>query len=583
MDAMFTEWFDERFSASGARSFTFSPVRVVVALVLCALLVLAVDRTVGAIWTGVALGLEIPFWIITRPIKPAVPMSRARAWWCFGLYAVAVSVWSAAGAILWSSANPACQLAGAAFFAGHLLYIQTHHGRSIGALVPALPALIFPVVAPLMAPHYRGLDQVLVEVTMLGVVAHAGISIWLSLKEAGDLKFANAAMVKAKDEAEMASRAKSAFLATMSHEIRTPLNGVLGMAQAIAAEKRLPGRVREQIAVVRESGEALLAVLNDILDISRIEAGKLELENIGFDLAELAAGARRTFAPLAKSRDVALDLEVGPEAAGVYLGDPTRVRQILYNLISNALKFTEAGRIAVRLARPDGALRLTVEDTGIGIPAEALRRLFAKFEQADASTTRRYGGAGLGLSICRELAELMGGSITAVSTPGRGSAFTVILPLERLGDAAGPAAEPEAFAGLETGRALRVLAAEDNAVNQLVLKTLLEQVGVEPVIVADGQAALAAWRREPWDLILMDVQMPVMDGPTAARAIRAAEALDGRARTPIIALTANAMAHQVAEYAAAGMDGHVAKPIEAASLYAAIVQADAQAARAAAA
>jgi signal transduction histidine kinase/CheY-like chemotaxis protein len=583
MDAMLTEWFDERFSASGARSFAFSPVRLAIALVLGVLLVLAVDRTAGATWTALALGLEIPFWIITKPIKRAIPVSRARAWWCFGLYAVAVSVWSAAGAILWSSANPACQLAGAAFFAGHLLYVETHHGRSIGALIPALPALVLPAVIPLAAPHYHGLNQALVEVTMLGVMAHAGISIWLSLKEAWELKFANAAMVKAKDEAEMASRAKSAFLATMSHEIRTPLNGVLGMAQAIAMEKRLPGRVREQIAVVRESGEALLAVLNDILDISRIEAGKLELESIGFDLAELAAGARRTFAPLAKARDVALELDVGPEAAGVYLGDPTRIRQILYNLISNALKFTEAGRIDVRVARPDGVLRLTVEDTGIGIPAEALSRLFAKFEQADASTTRRYGGAGLGLSICRELAELMGGSITAASTPGKGSAFTVSLPLERLGDAAGPAAGREAFAGLETGRALRVLAAEDNAVNQLVLKTLLEQVGVEPVIVADGQAALAAWRREPWDLILMDVQMPVMDGPTAARAIRAAEALDGRARTPIVALTANAMAHQVAEYAAAGMDGHVAKPIEAANLYAAIAQADARAARAEAA
>jgi signal transduction histidine kinase/ActR/RegA family two-component response regulator len=583
MDAMFTEWFDERFTAAGTRSFLFSSVRLFVAAVVGALVGLGVDWTAAAIWTAAVLAVEIPFRIVTKPMKPGTPVSRRRAWWCFALYAIAVSAWSAAGAILWGSANPACQLAGAAFFAGHLLYIETHHGRSMGALIPSLPGLILPAVTPMIAPHYRGIDQVLVEVTMVAVVAHAGISIWLSLKEARELKFANAAMVKAKDEAEMASRAKSAFLATMSHEIRTPLNGVLGMAQAIAAEKRLPGRVREQIAVVRESGEALLAVLNDILDISRIEAGKLELESIGFDLAELAAGAGRTFAPLAKARDVALELEVGPEAAGVYLGDPTRVRQILYNLISNALKFTEAGRIEVRLARLDGLLRLTVEDTGIGIPAEVLRRLFAKFEQADASTTRRYGGAGLGLSICRELAELMGGSITAASTPGKGSAFTVTLPLERLGNAAGPAAEPEAFAGLETGRALRVLAAEDNAVNQLVLKTLLEQVGVEPVIVADGQAALAAWRREPWDLILMDVQMPVMDGPAAARAIRAAEALEGRARTPIVALTANAMAHQVAEYDAAGMDGHVAKPIEAANLYAAIAQADAQAARAAAA
>src|SRR6185437_2822961 len=199
---------------------------------------------------------------------------------------------------------------------------------------------------------------------------------------------------------------------------------------------------------------------------------------------------------------------------------PTRVRQILHNLISNALKFTEAGEIAVELARTaQGAVQMTVRDSGVGIAPEALSRLFTKFEQADASTTRRYGGAGLGLSICRELAELMGGSIEAESEPGRGTVFTVILPIPWLGEAS-EAGEPEAAAAIAPSRPMRVLAAEDNAVNQLVLRTLLAQVGVEPTIVDNGRAALDAWTREPWDLILMDVQMPVMDGPTAARAIR---------------------------------------------------------------
>ncbi|THD62752.1 MAG: response regulator [Phenylobacterium sp.] len=537
--------------------------------VIWAVMGLGAGWRVAGVWVMVVLLLEWPLREITRPMARGLKLSRLEAILCMLIYAAATLAWSAAGAILWDQPHAASQLVGAAFFAGHLLYLDTHHGRSMGALIPALPALAAPALAPLLIPHYHGVDQALVEVTMLAVVGHAVISIAVNFHEARQLKRANAGLVAARDEAETASRAKSAFLATMSHEIRTPLNGVLGMAQAIAAERRLPGQVREQVEVIRTSGEGLLAILNDILDLSRVEAGKLELEAMDFDLGELAAGARQTFAPLAEAKGVAVVLEMGEGAAGIYRGDPTRVRQILHNLISNALKFTENGRIAVRVARDaGGAVRLSVADQGVGISAEALSRLFAKFEQADASTTRRYGGAGLGLSICRELAELMGGSIGAESEPGHGSTFTVLLPLPRVGDAVARAAAAEATDA--PVRPLRVLAAEDNAVNQLVLKTLLAQVGVQPVLVSDGRAAVEAWTREPWDLILMDVQMPVMDGPTATRAIRAAEARTGRTYTSIVALTANAMSHQVADYAAAGMDGHVAKPIEAASLYAAL-------------
>jgi CheY-like chemotaxis protein len=242
------------------------------------------------------------------------------------------------------------------------------------------------------------------------------------------------------------------------------------------------------------------------------------------------------------------------------------------------LRVERAGDCDTEDAEACTLIRVTVEDTGIGIPEAELPRLFEKFEQADASTTRRYGGTGLGLAICRDLAELMGGAIRAESTLGAGATFTVELPLPRLSAApAKPTQASRAPAAPVDGVSLRVLAAEDNGMNQLVLRTLLEQIGVEPVIVGNGREAVAAWAREPWDLILMDVQMPEMDGPTATGVIRARERAERRPRTPIVALTANAMAHQVAEYMQSGMDDFVAKPIEAGRLYAVIQSAIAKA------
>ena len=370
-------------------------------------------------------------------------------------------------------------------------------------------------------------------------------------------------------EAQAATAAKSDFLATMSHEIRTPLNGVIGMAQAMAGDALSPIQ-RERLGVVRQSGETLLTLINDVLDLAKIEAGKLECEAAPFDLGELLRGVEASFATLARGKGIDLRLSLSPAAAGVYRGDQARIRQILANLLSNALKFTEAGeiRLAVDCA-PDGALRLAVSDTGIGMPADRLDRLFGKFSQLDASTTRRYGGTGLGLAISRQIAEMMGGTIVAESVLGAGSTFTATLRLERLADTAetAEADDDTPVALLDPDAPLRVLAAEDNAVNRLVLKTLLEQAGIEPTLVENGAEAVAAWAGGDWDVILMDVQMPIMDGVQATRAIRTREREDRRPRTPIIALTANAMSHQLLEYDAAEMDDCVSKPIQAEALF----------------
>jgi signal transduction histidine kinase/CheY-like chemotaxis protein len=372
-------------------------------------------------------------------------------------------------------------------------------------------------------------------------------------------------LMDARDAANAANIAKSQFLANMSHEIRTPLNGVLAMAE-VMERGELPEPQRERLMIVRQSGEQLLAVLNDVLDLSKIEAGKLELADQDFDLERVVGSVRDSFGALAAEKSLELDVEIDPAAQGAWRGDCDRLRQIFGNLISNAVKFTAAGKVAARFETADaGGLRLSVTDTGIGIPRDKILTLFEKFTQADASTTRQYGGTGLGLAICRELAQLMGGQISVMSEEGKGSTFIVELPFPR-GSAMSEAQGPQAAADVRQ-RSVRVLAAEDNMVNQKVLKAIVEPMDVELSMVADGSAAVEAWRAGEYDVILMDIQMPVMDGIAAARAIRAAERTERRPRTPILALTANALVHQVEEYLAAGMDGHVAKPIEISKLY----------------
>ncbi|MGZ3313834.1 MAG: ATP-binding protein [Caulobacteraceae bacterium] len=384
-------------------------------------------------------------------------------------------------------------------------------------------------------------------------------------------------LTEARDAAEAANVLKSQFLANMSHEIRTPLNGVLAMAQ-IMAMGDLSDTQRERLNVVRQSGEALLAILNDVLDLSKIEAGKMELEPIEFELADIARHAEAAYGEMARRKGLNLVIEVESSAEGRRFGDVGRLRQIASNLVSNALKFTDRGevRLALRETIENGRemLHLTVSDTGIGIPAEKLPMLFQKFTQVDSSTTRKFGGTGLGLAICRELAGLMEGRIWVESMEGEGSAFHLVAPLPRArtqSPSVPKAPAADASPSLAGGpRPVRVLAAEDTPTNQLVLRTIMQTFGVDLTLVGDGLQAVDSWKDGDYDLILMDIQMPVMDGVAATRLIRESEAQASRRRTPIVALSANAMTHQVAEYLSAGMDLHVAKPIELSKLHAAL-------------
>lgn len=393
--------------------------------------------------------------------------------------------------------------------------------------------------------------------------------LW-SFIDISPLKSAQADAEAAKLAAETANQSKSDFLAVMSHEIRTPLNGVLGMAQLLS-RKNLTADEHEMVSVIVQSGDALLAILNDLLDFAKIEAGRLELESIEFDIEDLVKGAHNTFTAIAQKKQLSFRLTVDPDARGMYRGDPGRLRQILYNLISNALKFTERGTIDVLVSRRREKLILAVRDTGIGIPADRVGQLFQKFSQADSSTTRKYGGTGLGLAICLELAKLMQGGLSVESVEGAGSTFTFSGSLPCLTDARlrGLTPEPGITApscsenpAEPSLRSLRILAAEDNPVNQRVLRAMLLVFGADLTIVENGQLALDLLNREEFDLILMDVQMPVMDGIAATREWRKREQELLRPRTPIIALSANAMEQQIAEYIAVGMDSHVDKPIQ---------------------
>ncbi|ADL00662.1 ATP-binding protein [Brevundimonas subvibrioides] len=513
-------------------------------------------------WFAVVVVTQFIDWLVFRPtrLNTQMPLSRAyRVVMCLTT-TLNVVVYSAISAYLWMTGGEAGRLFAIIQVAGGLLHVSLHmhHVRPL-LLSAVVPHSLYFLGLPIMGAVLDGQPQdVLIAIGGVLYMTHLIVAVRQSSMTTRALQDANDEARAERRKAEVASAAKSDFLAVVSHEIRTPMNAVISAANLLR-RTRLDREQREHVSMLLDAGDVLVGLLNDVLDFSKIEAGKMQLEAQDIDLRDKIGSLIRLWEPKASANGVRLKVLIDDAAPARIRTDPLRLQQMLFNLLSNAVKFTEDGTISIAVdwRAEDGRLIVSVADTGCGIPADRLAHIFDSFEQVDAGTTRKYGGTGLGLAISRRLAEIMGGRLTAESVEGEGSVFTLSLPVEV---AEASVVEPKRRAMADDALAGKViLAADDHAVNRRILTLLLEPHGCRIVLVENGAEAVEAAAAQRFDAILMDMQMPVMDGLEASAQIR----LHGLNRqTPLIALTANAMDVHRAAWDATGVHAFLTKPID---------------------
>lgn len=561
-----TDRFGIRASATARRRHL--KMRIVTALIVGAVLHFALGWWLTWVWSAAYVGTQLlEAWATPRLMRNPVDTPAEAANVAVVLFFPGALVFGGLAVALWISVPGYGPALGVAVIASAMInLIALSRGSRLAFAASATPYGLYLLVMPML--DYGRIAGPLLTTMMIavGLIMLNIIGAWISTEEARRAhQMATEEADRRRAEAEAAVEAKSAYLAMISHELRTPISAILAGAGEL--ERTAPGQGRAQARLIRGAGQMMRGLLDDLLDLSKIEVGRMEVESVAFDLRAVVCEALKMWRPEARHKGLRLRVEGAHTLPEWVQGDPTRIRQVLNNLISNALKFTATGSITLRLAAEpvgDGderAIALAVADTGPGMTPDQVARLFTPFDQLDAGTARKHGGSGLGLAISRELARLMGGELTAASAPGEGAVFTLNLTLPTVASTRAGASSPALVEA-------RVLVIDDHAVNRQAIALVLAPLGITPETAASAEEGLERLARETFDVILMDVYMPDMDGREATRRLRAQAGPNQGA--PVIAITASATERDWEACRAAGMTGHVAKPIEPAQLYAAL-------------